>query len=278
MLCEEIDRLNVDVMGLAETYIKANAYTLRPTKRNERTYKLYVSDCDDKGRKGGGFLICHELDQRVINVASEGPNVFGINLHMGKNCAVLIQVYIPDMSAKKEEVEKCYGKVEKVLTQMSTGKNRQVVIMGDFNGRIGCNEINGITGKYGNHETNRNGRSFVEFCEKRKLVANNTFLSIKKIKNYTWKSDSGKGQSLIDYITINKKYAKTLWKCNVIHKFDKLSNHESVIGTLEIHMQRIKKPKNEDRIDVGWLRQTENRSSGSRSKNKKSQVKILGWI
>ena len=64
MLCEEMDRLNIDVMGLAETYIKANPYTLRPTKRNKRTYKLYVSDCDDKGRKGVGFLICDKLDQR----------------------------------------------------------------------------------------------------------------------------------------------------------------------------------------------------------------------
>ena len=72
-------------------------------------------------------------------------------------------MYIPDITAKKEEVEKCYGKVEKVMTQLNTGKNRQVVIMGDFNGRIGCNEINGITGKYGNNEINRNGRSFVEF-------------------------------------------------------------------------------------------------------------------
>ena len=257
MLCEEMDRLNIDVMGLAETYIKANTYTLGPTKRNERTYKLYASDCDDKGRKGVGFLICDMLDQRVINVASEGPNVIGINLDMGRKCAVLIQVYIPDISAKKEEVEKCYGKVEKVMTQLNTGKNRQVVIMRDFNGRIGCKELNGITGKYGNNEINRNGRSFVEFCEK--LVAKNTFLSIKKSKNYTWKSDSGKGQSLIDYITINKKYEKYLRKCKVIHKVDKLSDHDPVIGTLKVHMQRIKKPKREDRIDVGWLRQTENK-------------------
>ena len=63
MLCEEMDRLNINVMGLAETYIKANTYTLRPTKRNERTYKLYASDCDDKGRKGVGFLICDKRDQ-----------------------------------------------------------------------------------------------------------------------------------------------------------------------------------------------------------------------
>ena len=174
-----MNRLNIDVMGLAKTYIKANTYTLRPTKRNERTYKLYVSDCDDKGRKGVGFLICDKLDQRVINVASERPNIIGINLDMGRNCAVLIQVYIPDISAKNK---KCYGKVDKVMTQLNTGKNRRVVIMGDFNGRIGCNEINGITGKYGNNEINRNGRSFVESCEKHKLVAKNTFLSTKKVK------------------------------------------------------------------------------------------------
>ena len=131
---------------------------LHPTAyKKERKNVQAVSDCD-KGRKGVGFLICDKLDQRVINVASEGPNVSGINLDMGRNCAVLIQVYIPDISAKKEEcyLEKCYGKVEKVMTQLNTGKNRQVVIMGDFNGRNGCNEINGITGKYGNNEINRN--------------------------------------------------------------------------------------------------------------------------
>ena len=38
MQCEEKDRLNIDVMGLAETYIKANTHTLRPTNRmKERT-------------------------------------------------------------------------------------------------------------------------------------------------------------------------------------------------------------------------------------------------
>ena len=46
-------------------------------------------------------------------------------------------------------------------------------------------------------------------------------------------------------------------KCKFIQKIDKLSDHDPVIGTLKIHMQRIKKPKREDRIDVGWLRQTE---------------------
>ena len=99
---------------------------------------------------------------------------------MGRDCAVLIQVYIPDISAKKEEVEKCHGKVEKVMTQLNTEKNRQVVIMGDFNVRIGCKEIHGITGKDGNNEIKGNGRPFVEFCEKYKLAAKNTFLSIKK--------------------------------------------------------------------------------------------------
>ena len=34
--------------------------------------------------------------------------------------------------SKKEEVEKCYGKIEKVMTQLNTGKNRQNVIMGDL--------------------------------------------------------------------------------------------------------------------------------------------------
>ena len=102
---------------------------------------------------------------------------------MGRNCAVLIQVYIPDISAKKEEVEKCYGKVEKVMTQLNTGRNRQVVIMGDFNGRIGCNEINGITAKYGNNEINRNGRSLVDFCEKQKLVASQKSLEQKSVKS-----------------------------------------------------------------------------------------------
>ena len=51
----------------------------------KKTYKMYASDCDDKRRKEVGFLIFDKLDQRVITVASEGPNLIGINLDMGRN-------------------------------------------------------------------------------------------------------------------------------------------------------------------------------------------------
>ena len=67
-----------------------------------------------------------------------------MNIKGKNNRVALIQCYIPDISAKKQEVLKEYGIVEDLMEELNCKKNKQVIIMGDMNGRIGKATINGV--------------------------------------------------------------------------------------------------------------------------------------
>ena len=66
LLCEELDRLNRDLVGLSETFLpEYQEYPLRPTKLNNRTYTLIHGPCNTQGRKDVAFLIDRNLRDQV---------------------------------------------------------------------------------------------------------------------------------------------------------------------------------------------------------------------
>ena len=206
LLCEELDRLNIDLVCLSETFLpEYQEYPLRPTKLNNRTYILIHGPCNTQGRKGVAFLIDRNLRDQVQRVCIEKDFLIGVSINNEKSTTSIIKVYMPDISAKKEEVQIAYESLKKMIDKLKVkGKINHIVIMGDFNGRIGEERIEGVCGNFGSNTMNRNGRLFTEFCNEQRCKIMNTFKSVKRKNNYSWKGDHGNGQSLIDYICINK--------------------------------------------------------------------------
>ena len=66
----------------------------------------------------------------------------------------VIQVYAPTTSAEEAEVDQFYENLEDLLevthTHTHTHKKKKVLfIKGDWNAKVGSNEILGVTGKFG---------------------------------------------------------------------------------------------------------------------------------
>ena len=58
MLYEELDRLNINLVGFSETFLpEYQEYPLRLTKLNNRTYTLIQGPSNTQIRKGAAFLI-----------------------------------------------------------------------------------------------------------------------------------------------------------------------------------------------------------------------------
>ena len=78
-----------------------------------------------------------------------------------------------DMREKKD----FYTLLQSTVTEISP--TNTVIIMGDFNARMGYDEDidNGsnILGKYANAFTNKNGQLFVDFCHSQKFAVVNSF-------------------------------------------------------------------------------------------------------
>ena len=59
-------------------------------------------------------------------------------------------------------------------------------IIRDWNGKVGNQEIPGVTGKFGLGMRNEAGKRLIEFCQENALVIANTLFQQHKRRLYTW--------------------------------------------------------------------------------------------
>ena len=110
----------------------------------------------------------------------------------------VIQVYAPTSNAEEAEVERFYEDLQDLLEL--TPEKDVLFIMGDWNAKVGSQEICGVTGKFGLGIQNETGQRLIEFCQENALVIANTFSQQHKRRLYTWTSPDGQHRSHTDYI------------------------------------------------------------------------------
>ena len=98
-----------------------------------------------------------------------------ISIHLqGKPFNIMvIQVYAPTSNAEEVEVEQFYEDLQDLLEL--TPKKDVLFIIGDWNAKVGRQEIPGITGKFGFGVQNEVGQRLTEFCQENTLVIANVF-------------------------------------------------------------------------------------------------------
>ena len=72
-----------------------------------------------------------------------------------------------------------------------TPKKDVLFIIGDWNAKVGSQEIPGVTGKFGLGVQNEAGQKLIEFCPENTLVIANTLFQQHKRRLYTWTSPDG---------------------------------------------------------------------------------------
>ena len=84
----------------------------------------------------------------------------------------VIQIYALTSNAEEAEVEWFYEDVQGLLEL--TLKKDILFIIGDWNAKVGSQEIPGVTGKFDLGVQNKAGQRLPEFCQKNALVIANT--------------------------------------------------------------------------------------------------------
>ena len=101
----------------------------------------------------------------------------------------VIQVYAPTSNAEEAEVEWFYEDLQDLLEL--TTKKEVLFIIGDWNAKVGSQEIPEVTGKFGLGVQNEPGKSLIEFCQENTLIIANTHFQQHKRRLYTWTSPDG---------------------------------------------------------------------------------------
>ena len=66
-----------------------------------------------------------------------------------------------------------------------------LLIIGDWNAKVGSQETSGVTGKFGLRIQNEAGQRLIEFFQENALVIANTLFQQHKRRLYTWISPNG---------------------------------------------------------------------------------------
>ena len=98
----------------------------------------------------------------------------------------VIQVYAPTSNAEEAEVEWFSEGLQGHLEL--TPKKDVLLIIGDWNAKVGSQETPGVTGKFGLGIWNEAGQRLIEFCQGNALVITNTLFQQHKRRLYTWTS------------------------------------------------------------------------------------------
>ena len=85
----------------------------------------------------------------------------------------VVQVYAPTSNAEEAEVEWFYEDLQDLLEL--TPKKYVFFFIGDWNTKVGSQEIPGVTGKFGLGVQNEAGQRLIEFFQENTLVIANTF-------------------------------------------------------------------------------------------------------
>ena len=93
----------------------------------------------------------------------------------------VIQVYAPTSNAEEAEAEQFYEDLQDFLA-LTPPKN-VLFIIGDWNAKVGSQELHGVRGKFGLGVQNETGQRI--FCQENTLLIANTLFQQHKRRLYT---------------------------------------------------------------------------------------------
>ena len=115
-------------------------------------------------------------------------------LRLQEQSLCILQVYIPNAEAQYQPFLDELGVALQKVTSTES-----IVLLGDFNAHVGIDNKTweGIIGRQGDSDINRNGRCLLQFCATSELCIMITFFRHKEIHKYTWYGDSVGQRSII---------------------------------------------------------------------------------
>jgi len=173
-------KVNVNILGISE--LKGTGMG----EFNSDDHYIYYCEREYLRRNGGASMVnkrvlhavlrCNLKDERMIPVRFQGKP-FNITV---------IQAFAPMRNAEEAEVEWYCEDLQDLLELIS--KKDVLFIKGDWNVKVGSQEILGVTGKFGLGILNEAGQRLIEFFQENTLVIANTLFKQHKRRWSTPKS------------------------------------------------------------------------------------------
>ena len=138
---QEMARVNVDILGISELKWTAMG------EFNSDDHYIYFCGQESLRRNGVAIIVNKRIWNAVFGCNLKNDRTISVCFH-GKSYNIpVIQVYVPTSKAEKTEVEQFYEDLQDPLELIP--KKDVLFITGDWNEKVGSQELHGVTGKFG---------------------------------------------------------------------------------------------------------------------------------
>ena len=115
-------------------------------------------------------------------------------------------------------------------------------ITGDWNAKVGSQEIPGVTGKFSLGVQNEAGQRLTEFCQENTLVIANTLFQQHKRRLHTWISPDGQYRDKIDYTLCSWRWRSCIQSAKTRLGAACGSDHELLIAKFRLKVGKTTRP------------------------------------
>ena len=134
-----------------------------------------------------------------------------------------------------------------------TPRKDVLYILGQWNAKLGSQEITGVMGKFGLGVQNEAGQRLTEFCqENTQFIANTLFQQHKRRLN-TRTSPDGQYRNQVAYIFCSQRWRSSIQSAKTRPGPDCGSDHELLIATFRLKLKKVGKTTRPFRYDLNQI-------------------------
>ncbi|XP_039282924.1 craniofacial development protein 2-like [Nilaparvata lugens] len=246
-LVEEMKKYKIKALGLSETRRKGVGQ-----KDLDGGYVMRYSGIPEGRRASGGVAIVMDGDTntRVKSWEAVSPRIIRVDLDLEEKISI-IQVYGPTEDASVAEKDEFWLQLDRVTIEAE--ETRKLVVMGDFNGRVGSDQQDGhgSMGKYGCETIrNNNGQRLIEYSAQHNLLIGNTWFIHKRIHKITFVGEGRESESMIDYILYQGDLRYAFKDVKVIRGAELDTDHRLLVADTGFAERKVERQRAYTRISM----------------------------
>ena len=138
---EEIARVNIDILGISELKWTGMG------EFNSDDHYIYYCGQESLRRNGIAIIVNRRFRNAVLGCNLKNDRMISVHFQGKPFNIMVIQVYAPTSNAEEAEVERFYEDLQDLLEL--TPQKDVLLIIRDWNDKVGSQETPGVTGKFG---------------------------------------------------------------------------------------------------------------------------------
>lgn len=160
--------------------------------------------------------------------------------------------YASTLPSENEAKEGLYQALDETLRRIP--KSDKVLLLGDFNARVGQNYRiwSGVLGRHGIGRENENGMRLLTLCSEHSLTITNTIFQQKAKYKTSWMHPRSKHWHMIDFIMVRSNDVKDVFITRAMRGAECWTDHRMIVAKLNMEvcspLRRQKSQKKEAKL------------------------------